>query len=248
MLSFNEFSHFCVICTDFVISKLQDHQYGKTTWSFKQDGTRVTEVDFLIEDKLREQIISAYPNHGILGEERESINPDADFVWVLDPIDGTYSFSKGVPLFGNLIGLNYKGKPMYGFLRLPMINDTWISGDCKQTYINGQVLKTKAFSGMNDSLILTTDQQTLTNSPIYKHWQKAINLGATARTWGDCYGYYLLCLGEADLMVDTGLKPFDILPLIPILRGAGMRIEQLGDKEDYSEIMAGKKEIFDAII
>ena len=137
---------------------------------------------------------------------------------------------------------------MYGFLRLPMINDTWISGDCKQTYINGQVLKTKAFSGMNDSLILTTDQQTLTNSPIYKHWQKAINLGATARTWGDCYGYYLLCLGEADLMVDTGLKPFDILPLIPILRGAGMRIEQLGDKEDYSEIMAGKKEIFDAII
>ena len=227
---------------------MQDHQYGKTSWSFKQDGTRVTEVDFLIEDKLREQIISAYPNHGILGEERESINTDADFVWVLDPIDGTYSFSKGVPLFGNLIGLNFKGKPIYGFLRLPMINDTWISGDCKQTYINGKVLKTKAFSGMNDSLILTTDQQTLTNSPIYKHWQKAINLGATARTWGDCYGYYLLCLGEADLMVDTGLKPFDILPLIPILHGAGMRIEQFSDKENYSEIMAGKKEIFDAII
>ena len=247
MLSFNEFSQFCKICTDFVISKLQDHQYGKTSWTFKQDGTRVTEVDFLIEDKLREQIISTYPNHGILGEERKSINPDADFVWVLDPIDGTYGFSKGVPLFGSLIGLNYMGKPIYGFLRLPMINDTWISGDSKQTYINGKVLKTKAFSGMNDSLILTTDQQTLTNSPIYKHWQKAINLGATARTWGDCYGYYLLCLGEADLMVDTGLKPYDILPLIPILRGAGMRIEQLGDKEDYSEIMAGKKEIFDAI-
>ena len=226
---------------------MQDHQYGKTSWTFKQDGTRVTEVDFLIEDKLREQIISTYPNHGILGEERKSINPDADFVWVLDPIDGTYGFSKGVPLFGSLIGLNYMGKPIYGFLRLPMINDTWISGDSKQTYINGKVLKTKAFSGMNDSLILTTDQQTLTNSPIYKHWQKAINLGATARTWGDCYGYYLLCLGEADLMVDTGLKPYDILPLIPILRGAGMRIEQLGDKEDYSEIMAGKKEIFDAI-
>lgn len=226
---------------------MQDHQYGKTSWTFKQDGTRVTEIDFLIEDKLREQIISTYPNHGILGEERKSINPDADFVWVLDPIDGTYGFSKGVPLFGSLIGLNYMGKPIYGFLRLPMINDTWISGDSKQTYINGKVLKTKAFSGMNDSLILTTDQQTLTNSPIYKHWQKAINLGATARTWGDCYGYYLLCLGEADLMVDTGLKPYDILPLIPILRGAGMRIEQLGDKEDYSEIMAGKKEIFDAI-
>ena len=227
---------------------MQDHQYGKTSWTFKQDGTRVTEVDFIIEDKLREQIINTYPTHGILGEERKSINPDADFVWVLDPIDGTYGFSKGVPLFGSLIGLNYMGKPMYGFLRLPKINDTWISGDCKQTYINGKVLKTKAFSGMNDSLILTTDQQTLTNSPIYKHWQKAINLGATARTWGDCYGYYLLCLGEADLMVDTGLKPYDILPLIPILRGAGMRIEQLGDKEDYSEIMAGKKEIFDAII
>lgn len=226
---------------------MQDHQYGKTSWTFKQDGTRVTEIDFLIEDKLREQIISTYPNHGILGEERKSINPDADFVWVLDPIDGTYGFSKGVPLFGSLIGLNYMGKPIYGFLRLPMINDTWISGDSKQTYINGKVLKTKAFSGMNDSLILTTDQQTLTNSPFYKHWQKAINLGATARTWGDCYGYYLLCLGEADLMVDTGLKPYDILPLIPILRGAGMRIEQLGDKEDYSEIMAGKKEIFDAI-
>ena len=167
---------------------MQDHQSGKTSWSFKKDGTRVTEVDFLIEDKLREQITSTYPDHGILGEEREPINPNADFVWVLDPIDGTFGFSKGVPLFGNLIGLTYKGRPLYGFLRLPMINDTWISGDCKQSIINGKSLNPKAFSGMKDSLILTTDQQTLINSPFNKCWQKAITLGAIARTWGDSYG------------------------------------------------------------
>ena len=247
MHSFDDFSQFCAGCTEFVHHVLKKSQNRDKPWEIKHDGTRVTEVDFLIEDKLREQITKTFPNHGIIGEEREPLNANADYVWILDPIDGTFGFSKGVPLFGSLIGLTYKGEPKYGFLRLPMINNTWIAGDCHQSYIDGKLLKPKPFLGWEDSLILTTDQQTLANSPILKYWQKAIQLGATTRTWGDCFGYYLLCLGEADLVVDTGLKPYDIIPLIPILLGAGMEVNQLG-RDDFSEIMAGRKNVLSDLI
>lgn len=247
MPSFDNFKRFCVSSTDFVYHTLQNYKNRETFWDIKDDGTRVTEVDFFIEDKLREQISKSYPNHGISGEERDSINPNADYVWVLDPIDGTFGFSKGVPLFGTLIGLTYRGQPKYGFLRLPMINNTWLAGDCIQTCLDGKLLRNKPFLGWTNSLILTTDQETLRKSTISKYWQKAIKLGATARTWGDCYGYYLLCIGEADMVVDTGLKPYDIIPLIPILLGAGMEVNQLGGK-NFSEIMTGRKEVLSSLV
>ena len=154
-----------------------------------------------------------------MGEERESHKPNASIKWIIDPIDGTFGYTKSVPLFGTLIGLLENDKPKYGYLRLPLIRDTWMCGDGSVALHEGKPIVQTPHLSWNKSLILTTDQQTIEKSPINSFWQSAIKKGASARTWGDCFGYYLLCIGKAELMADTGLKTFDILPLIPILRG-----------------------------
>ena len=245
MLSFEEFTKFCVNITEFIAGKLSE-QSEDLTICYKNDGTEVTPLDFLIEDELRNCIASTFPEHGILGEERSPHNPEAKFKWILDPIDGTLGFTKGVPLYGTLIGLTEQNEPKYGFLRLPMITNCWISGNGSVSLLNGKPLEVKQHLSWQKSLVLTTDQQTIEASEIGKFWEKAISLGATARTWGDCFGYYMLCRGEAELMADTGLKPYDIIPLVPILLGAGIELHQFGNS-DYSNILACKPGVIEQL-
>ncbi|MEL0098529.1 MAG: inositol monophosphatase family protein [Opitutae bacterium] len=245
MLSFEEFTEFCVKFTGFIAGKLSEPSED-FPHSHKSDGTEVTPFDFLIEDELRNSITSLFPEHGILGEEREPWNPEAVFKWILDPIDGTFGFTKGVPLFGTLIGFLEKNEPKYGFLRMPMIANSWISGNGTLALMDGKPIVTKPHFSWKRSLVLTTDQQTIENSPIAKFWEKAIASGGTARTWGDCFGYYMLCVGKAELMADTGLKPYDIMPLIPILRGAGLEVHQVGCS-DYTNVLACKPGVFEQL-
>ena len=245
MLSFKEFSEFCVRNSDFIADKLSA-QSDELECFYKEDGTEVTQLDLFIEDKLRNAIADTFPEDGILGEEREPHRSTSINKWIIDPIDGTFGFSKGVPLFGTLIGYMEYDQPKYGFLRMPMISDTWVSGNGSEALLCGKQLHTSSHSSWRKSLILTTDQQTIVKSSIKNFWQSALNLGATARTWGDCFGYYMLCTGKAELMADTGLKPCDIFPLIPILLGAGIEVHQIGCT-DYSNIIACKKGIFEQI-
>ena len=245
MPSLDEFVKFCKSCSEYIRIIIEDYREG-LSWTLKQDGSRVTDIDFRIEDYLRGQIASKFPGHGIFGEERDPINTSSEIAWILDPIDGTYGFSKGSPLFGTLIGLTFKGVPHYGYMYLPFLHNTWLAGDCKKILKNGKPFLPKSFSGWKESLILTTDQQTLAHSEILPYWQKAIDLGSTARTWGDCYGYYLLSLGEASLVADVGLKPCDIIPLVPIILGSGHEIKQFGSN-NYSNIVAARKEVLETL-
>ena len=242
MLTFEDFNSFCVKSTNFLVDEVCYSQRDGLKSHYKGDGTIVTDADFLIEDKLRESISSSFPDHAIYGEERESINESSPYRWLIDPVDGTFGFSRGVPLFGTLIGFLENNVPRYGFLRLPMVHDNYLSGDNKTALLNGAPLENANFSGWDNSLILTTDTITIESSPIKEVWHKALNFGSTARTWGDCFGYYLVCTGQADLMADTNLKPHDILPLLPILKGAGLIIQQF-ECDDYSNIVACKREI-----
>ncbi len=245
MLSFEKFSEFCVEVTNFIADTLHAPS-AEFQCTYKDDGTEVTSCDFLIEDKIRNLISSAFPECGIIGEERRNHHGSTEWSWIIDPIDGTFGFSKGAPLFGTLIGLIKDNEPKYGFLRLPMLGDTWISGNGKVALLEGSPLQTTFPKSLNKALILTTDQQTIVNSPINKFWQSALKQGATARTWGDCFGYFMVCKGEAELMTDTSLKPHDILPLIPILEGAGVEIHKI-DCEDYSNIIACKKGVMEQL-
>lgn len=186
----------------------------------KADGSPVTEVDQEAEELIRRRISAQFPDHGIIGEEFGEENTDADFVWVIDPIDGTKSFVHGVPLFGTLIGLLYQKRPILGLIHQPVLGRLVI-GDNRETRINGEKIVVNPPIPLADATLLMTDP----SDPLFiEKGSSYLSLLAKAglvRSWGDCFGYLSLVTGQADIMIDPVLSPWDLLPLIPILRGAG---------------------------
>ena len=219
-LSFAEFEQFCIRITENLEClllkdvSLLDHES-------KGDGSPVSAADFTIEDMLRCEISECFPDHGIHGEERADLQFNTPFKWIIDPIDGTFSYLHGVPLYGCLIGFSINEEVKYGFMRMPALANEYLSGDGTQARLNGKPVRVKQNADFKSSLILTTDMQTLEKSEYRNLWNYCLEKGAKSRTWGDCFGYYLLCTGRADMMVDVGLKQHDILPLYPILGGSG---------------------------
>ncbi len=186
----------------------------------KGDLSPVTIADRQAEEKMRTMIMQQFPEHGILGEELGTYQPDAEFLWVLDPIDGTKSFICGVPLFGTLVALLRHNQPILGAMHLPMF-DTLLIGDNKRTIINGRAVQLRPCSRLSEAVLLCTDYQNICKYQQEGPFRDLISKVKMFRTWGDCYGYYLLAAGQADIMVDAVMAPWDSLPLIPIIRGAG---------------------------
>jgi histidinol phosphatase-like enzyme (inositol monophosphatase family) len=181
----------------------------------KEDNSPVTIADRKAEEYLREQILKKFPDHGIIGEEFSNINPDAEFTWVLDPIDGTKSFVCGAVTFGTLIGLLHKKKPLLGSIYLPAI-DEFLIGDGKTSRLNGKEVKIRPCNHIRDAILITTD-----SAALYRVCPQIFKEIIFHRGLGDCYGYYLVASGFADIMIDLVMSPWDLLPLIPIIRGAG---------------------------
>ena len=236
MLTFERFYEFTEKISDSACKYL-DEVIDKTNIRFKLDGTMVTNADMQIESHIRSEIENDFPEHSICGEEKQDSIKDSEYKWIIDPIDGTFSFASGVPLFGCLIGLLRNNKPLYGSMRLPFIKNAFISGDSSKCLLNGLPVSCNEDYDPTKSLILTTDDTRLSKSKFSKLFQHLINQGSIYRTWGDCFGYYLLCTGKADLMLDLDLKPYDILPIIPIILGAGACIQELPG-EKFANILA----------
>ncbi len=196
---------------------------GDLGLEYKEDGSPVTRADREAEELLRGLIESHYPDHGIVGEEYGSVREDADYVWILDPIDGTQSFIHGIPLFGTLIGLLHKGRPIYGCIHQPILQQLCI-GDNETATLNGEVIRVRDTQKLSEATLLSTD----VFPPQYKRsrwkvrWEGLREEVRLMRTWGDCYGYLMVAMGRADIMIDPILSPWDLLPLIPILRGSGV--------------------------
>ena len=209
----------------------------------KLDGSIVTNADLNAEQYIRDQIKKDFPDHGILGEEFEDEFTNEDRNWVIDPIDGTFSFANGVPLFGTLIGFLMKQLPVYGSIRLPQIGNDLLVGDNINCFLNGKKTHCSSFVSWGEAIVLTTDENRIARSPTAPKWQLLKSRNAQFRTWGDCYGYYLLCLGKADVMVDIDLQPYDILPIIPVLRGAGISIIDFSSERNFTSIVACKPEL-----
>ena len=244
-LSFDEFYLFAEKATASA-SSLVFENIDRVDAKYKSDNTIVTETDFCIENQIRNLIRESYPNHNIVGEEYDEINNGSDYTWTVDPIDGTLSYAHGVPLFGLLLGLSLKGIPVYGSMRLPMVQNNFLAGDSSVCLLNGDQVQTKKFTEWSNSLILTTDFERIRNSKYSEIYQGLISKGSTSRTWGDCFGYFLLCSGRADLMMDLSLKDCDITPLIPILIGAGAKIIKLDGS--YNNIVACVPELENRIL
>ncbi|MGF1616377.1 MAG: histidinol-phosphatase [Acidimicrobiia bacterium] len=209
------------------------------TVDIKDDLSIVTETDRDVEAMLREMIHAIHPDHGIIGEEFGVEAPDAEFVWTLDPIDGTISFVSGVPLFGTLIGLMHHGEPILGVIHQPVLGELLI-GDGERTTLNGRAVSMRPCSRLAEATLLTTDPNLADRFQDGAKFQALRRSTAMTRTWGDCYGYLMLASGRADIMVDPIMNQWDLIPLIPIIRGAGGVITdwQGGDPATGNSIVA----------
>ena len=166
----------------------------------KEDQTLVTQADRQAEAVMRDLIRKRYPQHGILGEEFGLENLSAEFVWSLDPIDGTLSFARGCPLFGTLIGLLHGGAPILGAIHHPVLNQLCI-GNNTETTINGRTVRLREVHHLSEAMLLTTDLASVDNHR-RKGFEELLRRIRLYRTWGDCYGYLMVASGGADIMLD----------------------------------------------
>ncbi len=224
--------------------KISLKSFGKTSGiDWKKDNSPVTETDRKIEVYMRAKIRKAFPEHAIHGEEFGS-DEYKDFTWVLDPIDGTRSFISGVPLYCSLVALLYKGQPMIGVIANPPSGE-WVSA-CIGLGCRRDGGKTLGLTAPQKTLrICTSDFADLQrNSPSWL--PSLLQVGATARTWGDAYGYLLLLTGRADIMIDPELSVWDIAPMYPLLEEAGGVLCDFKGKEAVlpEQAVACSRELF----
>jgi histidinol phosphatase-like enzyme (inositol monophosphatase family) len=183
----------------------------------------VTAADRDAERAIRIGLAASYPSHGVLGEEFAALNPEAEYCWVIDPIDGTRAFILGLPLWGTLIGLTRNGAPLLGLMDQPFTGERFWSGEAESFFRQGATTRTiraRPCGRLGDALLATTSTDFFTHDEQerFAALTRAVRL---RRFGGDCYNYCLLAMGHIDLVVEAGLKPFDIVPLIPIIEHAG---------------------------
>ncbi|MDR1817182.1 MAG: hypothetical protein LBR07_03180 [Puniceicoccales bacterium] len=186
----------------------------------KPDGTPVTLADKECEQLLRRLLAQRHPEHGVIGEEFGEDRADAEFVWILDPIDGTKSFVHRVPLYGLLFGVLWRGKPLLGVIEQPVTRQR-VTGDGARTLYNGAPARVSQTRRIEDALLLTTDIGDVARHQNAAAFEKLAARAGLFRTWGDCYGHLMVAAGLGDIMTDPVLNLWDVAPLLPILTGAG---------------------------
>jgi histidinol phosphatase-like enzyme (inositol monophosphatase family) len=220
MSELTEFKNFTKILTRASSEIIETYFRTKVSVESKSDDSPVTIADKKAEEVMRELISKHFPDHGIVGEEFGESNKDAEYTWILDPIDGTKSFICGAYSFGTLIGLLKNGQPILGVYHHPILND-FLIGDNQETRINGEKTFVRNCDELNQAVLLTTDHLNIEKYQNIEKFNQLIKKVKLYRNWGDCYGYYLLTTGYADIMIDPIMSAWDILPLIPIIKGAG---------------------------
>jgi inositol-phosphate phosphatase/L-galactose 1-phosphate phosphatase/histidinol-phosphatase len=186
----------------------------------KPDLSPVTIADRAAEMAMRQLIAARFPAHGIIGEEFGRERAEAEYVWVLDPIDGTKSFISGVPLFGTLIALAHQGRPVLGIIDQPISRERWIGAAGHPTTLNGTPIRCRPCPALAGASVFSTSPD------MFKGDDAAAfaRVGAAAklvRYGADCYAYGLLALGSIDLVIEASLKPYDFSAMVPIVEGAG---------------------------
>ena len=220
MNEINEYKDFCKELAEVSSNIIKQYFRKKITIESKDDSSPVTVADKKAEEAMRELILKHYPDHGIIGEEFGMLNEQAEHIWILDPIDGTKSFICGAYSFGTLIALLRNGKPIIGVYNHPILND-FLLGDNIETTINGEKTFVRNCNELSEAVLLTTDHLNIEKYQDINRFNSLIKKVKLYRNWGDCYGYYLLATGFADIMIDPIMSPWDLLPLIPIVNGAG---------------------------
>jgi inositol-phosphate phosphatase / L-galactose 1-phosphate phosphatase / histidinol-phosphatase len=186
----------------------------------KADASPVTIADREAEQALRVLIRAAHPDHGIEGEEFPGERLDAEFVWRLDPIDGTKSFVVGRPLFGTLIALTRAGRPVLGVIDQCILGERWVGVAGQGSTWNGQPIRVRACPALEQAVLSVTSPQMFTagQRAAMARLEQAVRFPVYG---GDCYAYGLLAMGSLDLIVEADLDVHDFMALVPVIEGAG---------------------------
>ena len=220
----NVYTEFAHALADAAAEAITPHFRARPAVDAKPDGSPVTRADRDAEAAIRSLIARRFPAHGIVGEEWGAERGDAEWVWVIDPIDGTGAFIAGLPTFGTLIGLLREGRPVLGLLDQPIAKERWIGlawpGLKPRAALNSQAIHTSSTSDLPTALGFATSPQQFRGQD-ETAWNRLSGRLARVRYGVDCYAYGLLAAGYVDLVAEASLKPWDCLPLVPIVVGAG---------------------------
>ena len=185
----------------------------------KADRSPVTIVDTSVETALREAIASEFPGHGIIGEEEGPTEGDGEFTWVIDPIDGTRAFSCGNPLFGTLVAVLFRGRPVVGVIDLPAMDQCWVGVEGRPTLLNGEEANTAAVENLGEARTATTGIHYLEDDA--PRFARLAELSRVVGYGGDCANYAHLASGWCDIVAESNLKAHDIMAAVPVVTGAG---------------------------
>ena len=216
----------------------------------KKDESPVTRADREAETCIRTLIQKEFPHHGIVGEEFGSENEEAEYTWVIDPIDGTKAFITGVPLFTTLIGLLHRGEPVLGAIHQPLLQIKCI-GDNRICLLNGKRTRCRTTERIEEATLvgnghLTAEKYQKNGGARFNALIRRVKL---FRTWADGYGYLLLASGKTDIAVDPIMNPWDVFPVIPVVRGAGARISNWqGNTDHWKSCVAATPGLFNPVI
>ena len=188
---------------------------------WKTDGSPVTVADREAEQSAREWIGRRYPDHGILGEEHGETGAGSKYRWIVDPIDGTRTFVRGVPLWGTLVAIAMGETIVAGAAYFPAVGEMIAAAPGAGCWMNGSRCKVSSVATLADATVLTTDERFRPTPQHVDGWRSLAAKSAVARSWGDCYGYLLVATGRAEVMVDGIVGPWDTAALFPIITEAG---------------------------
>ena len=197
----------------------------------KNDRSPVTKYDLQIEDLIRTIILKEFPNHNIIGEEFENIDKGSGYTWIIDPIDGTKSFMTGRPLWGTMIALMYKYKPIISMIDFPRLNQLWIAYK-DNLFLNGDKFnyEEKKELEFNDIVFASTSPELFEKKNLNKV-NKLIKKVKFNLWSGDCHNYLSILEGKIDLIIEENLKCWDILPIIPMIKSQSLFVRDWYGKE-----------------
>ena len=190
---------------------------GDFTVDHKHDGSPVTAADLAVETLMRERLGAAYPNDSVLGEEHPDTSGASGRTWVIDPIDGTKAFMKGVPLFANLLALVDEHGPAVGVIHLPALDETVWAGRGLGAFYNGEPCRVNDHEGLEGAFVCTSGFGYWPETALPPLLESPVGL----RTWGDAYGYALVATGRVEAMIDPEAFAWDLAPIAVVIAEAG---------------------------
>lgn len=214
------FSNFANEIADVARQIVRKAAAGRRRPVAKSDSSPVTETDRAVEHSLRERIADRFPGHGVLGEEFGAENLDEEFVWVIDPIDGTKAFVGGLAVYGTLISLTRGGTPILGLIDNPVTGDRWLGLSGRATTLNGLAVRSASTSLLAEAFMANGNPE-----PFEEKEKFRVDRLRQSTRWcvygGSCMAYGRVADGSIDISIDGGLDPFDYCALVPVVSGAG---------------------------